>query len=78
MRKPGKRFGKVSPHYYNGIFIQYAKRMRNFVYIDTNTKRIETSSHEVFNEAHHSQSTRPHGAQISMERAYTEPLKEDE
>ena len=64
--KPGKRVGKIGSHHYNGIFLRYAKTMRNFVYIDTTTKRIKTSSHAVFDEAHYSQSTRPRGAQILM------------
>ena len=73
VRKPGIRVGKVSSHHYNGIFLRYAKTMRNFVYLDTNTKRIKTSSHAVFDEAHYSQSKKPRGAEILMEHGYTEP-----
>ena len=66
VRKTGKRVGKISSHYYNGIFLRYAKTMRNFVYIDTDTKNIKTSSHAIFDEAHYSQPTQPRGAQILM------------
>ena len=62
VRRPGKRVGKVSAHYYTGIFLRYAKTMKIVVYIDTTTKKIKTSSHAVFDEAHCSQTNRPRGA----------------
>lgn len=71
VRKPGKRVGKISSHFYNGIFLRYAKTMRNYVYIDTSTRKIKTSSHAVFDEAHYSQSNRPRGAQILMEHGFS-------
>ena len=52
--------------------------MRNFVYINTTTKRIKTSSHAVSDEAHYSQTNRPRDAQILMEHGYTEPITTDE
>ena len=71
VRKPGKRVGKVSSQFYNGIFLRYAKTMRNFVYLDTDTRRIKTSSHAVFDEAHYSQNNRPRGAEILMKHGYS-------
>ena len=65
--------GKVTSHYYNGIFLQYAKTMRNFVYINSATKRIKTSSHAVFDEVHYSQQVQPRGAQILIQHGYTPP-----
>ena len=78
VRKTGKRIGKVSSHCYHGIFLRYAKTMRNFVYIDTKTKRIKTSSHAVFDEAHFSQATRPSGAEILMKHGYNNQSQSDE
>ena len=75
VRKPGKRVGKVSSHCYNGIFLRYAKTMRNYVYIDTATKRIKTSSHAVFDEAHYSQNNRPRGARILMNMGLHNPTE---
>ena len=78
VRRTGKRVGKISQHYYNGIFLRYAKTMRNFVYIDTNTKKIKTSSHAVFDEAHYSQPTRPRGARILLQHGMPSSLAHDE
>ena len=78
VRKPGRRIGKVSSQCYNGIFLRYAKTMRNFVYLDSQTKRIKTSSHAVFDEAHFSQQIQPRGAQILMRHGYTPPSNKDE
>ncbi len=45
--------------------------MRNFVYIDTTTNRIKTSTHAEFDEAHFSQPNKPRGAQTLMQLGYT-------
>lgn len=37
-RKPGLRSVKLDTHTYRGIFLRYAKTMRNIVYYDTKTK----------------------------------------
>ena len=78
VRKTGKRIGKVSPHYYTGIFLRYAKTMRNFVYIDTVTRKIKTSSHAVFDEAHYSQPTRPRGAKILLQQGMPSSLPQED
>ena len=71
VRKPGLRSAKISNHFYSGIFLRYAKTMRNFVYIDTTTKRIKTSTHAEFDEAHYSQESRPRGARALMHLGYS-------
>ena len=78
VRRTGQRVGKISQHYYNGIFLRYAKTMRNFVYLDTDTKKIKTSSHAAFDEAHYSQPTRPRGAQILLQLGMPSSLPNDE
>ena len=52
--------------------------MRNFVYIDTNTKKIKTSSHAVFDEAHYSQPIHPHGAEILLRRGMPSSMPHEE
>ena len=66
-RRPGKRSPKVSKHSYSGIFLRYAKTMRNIVYLDTATRRIKTTTYARFDEAHFSHSNKPPGAKILME-----------
>ena len=66
-RKPGKRSPKVSKHSYSGIFLRYAKTMKNIVYYDTHTKKIKTTTYAKFDEAHFSYENKPPGAQILME-----------
>ena len=54
-RKPGKRSPKISKHSYTGLFLRYAKTMKNIVYLDTKTKRIKTTTtYAKFDEAHFS------------------------
>ena len=45
--------------------------MRKFVYIDTTTNCIKTSTHAQFDEAHYSQAIRPRGAQALMHLGYS-------
>ena len=71
-RKTGKRPAKLSKHSFNGIFLRYAKTMRNIVYMDTATRRIKTATHALFDEAHFSFDDRPPGGQ----RLYQMGLKE--
>ena len=66
-RKPGKRTPKISKHSYNGLFLRYAKTMRNIVYFDQVTKRIKTTTYAKFDEAHYSHPNKPPGAQILMD-----------
>ena len=66
-RRPGKRTPKISKHSYNGLFLRYAKTMRNIVYFDTNTRKIKTTTYAKFDEAHYSHKNKPPGAQILME-----------
>ena len=61
-KRPGKRTTKLATHYYDGIFLRYAKTMKNIVYIDNKTKRIKTTTYAVFDEAHYSKQERPRGA----------------
>ena len=70
VRKPGLCHGKVNSHHYSGIFLRYAKTMKNYVYIDINTNKIKTASHAVFDEAHYSQQSKPRGDQILMGHGY--------
>ena len=66
-RKPGKRTPKISKHSYTGIFLRYAKTMRNIVYYDTTTRKIKTTTYAKFDEAHFSHSNKPPGARLLME-----------
>ena len=62
-RKPGRRRVKMDRHCYHGIFLRYAKTMRNVVYYDTTSKKIKTTTYAIFDEAHYYKSKRPRGAQ---------------
>lgn len=62
--KPEKRPSKLSQHSFNGLFLRFAKTMRNIVYYDTKTRRVKTSTHAIFDEAHFSYTDRPPGAKI--------------
>ena len=66
-RKPGKRSPKISKHLYTGIFLRYAKTMKNIVYLDTKTKKIKTTTFAKFDEAHFTHQNKPPGAQILFE-----------
>ena len=66
-RKPGLRHSKLSKHSYSGIFLRYAKTMKNIVYLDTKTKRIKTTTYAKFDEAHFSHDNKPPGAKILIE-----------
>ena len=66
-RKPGLRNTKLSKHSYSGIFLRYAKTMKNIVYLDTNTNRIKTTTYAKFNEAHFSHANKPPGAKVLIE-----------
>ena len=66
-RRPGKRTPKISKHSYNGLFLRYAKTMRNIVYYDITSRKIKTTTYAKFDEAHYSHSKKPPGAQILME-----------
>ena len=61
-RQTGKRPSKLSKHAFNGIFLRYAKTMRNIVYLDIKTKRIKTATHVLFDEAHYCFENKPPGA----------------
>lgn len=65
-RKPGLRSVKLDTHTYHGIFLRYAKTMRNIVYYDKKTKEIKTTTFAHFDEAHYSQPTRSKGANILL------------
>ena len=62
-RKPGKRRVKMDRHCYHGIFLRFAKTMKNIVYYDKQTKRVKTTTYAVFDEAHYSNAKKPPGAQ---------------
>ena len=66
-RKPGKRTPKISKHSYTGVFLRYAKTMKNIVYLDVKTKRIKTTTYAKFDEAHFSHPNKPPGAKLLME-----------
>ena len=66
-RRPGRRTTKLSKHSYTGIFLRYAKTMKNIVYLDTVTNKIKTTTYAKFDEAHFSRSEKPPGAQILIE-----------
>ena len=72
-KKPGKRSPKLTKHSYSGIFLRFAKTMKNIVYLDTVTKKVKTTTYAKFDEAHFSYSDKPPGAQILMELG----MKED-
>ena len=74
-RKPGKRSPKISKHSYNGIFLRYAKTINNIVYLDTDTKKIKTTTYGAFDEAHFSYPDKPPGAQILIEIGMKEQPK---
>ena len=73
-RRPGRRSTKLAKHSYTGIFLRFAKTMRNIVYLDTSTKKIKTTTYAKFDEAHFSHSDKPPGAKILIEMG----LKEDD
>ena len=80
-RKPGKRSPKISKHSYSGIFLRYAKTMRNIVYLDIKTKKIKTTTYAKFDEAHFSYDDKPPGAKILIELGMTEqphPIQDHE
>ena len=66
-RKPGGRNPKLSKHSYSGIFLRFAKTMKNIVYLDLKTKQIKTSTFAKFDEAHFSYDNKPPGAKILIE-----------
>ena len=66
-RKPGIRNTKLSKHSYPGIFLRYAKTMRNIVYLDTTTNQIKTTTYATFDKAHFSHDNKPPGAKILIE-----------
>ena len=69
-RKPGKRTPKISKHSYSGIFLRYAKTIKNIVYYDTTTKKIKTTTYAKFDEVHFSYENKPPGAKILMELGF--------
>ena len=71
-RKTGKRSPKITKHSYSGIFLRYAKTIRNIVYFDTKTKKIKTTTYAKFDEAHFSYEDKPPGAKILIELGLTE------
>ena len=71
-RKPGKRRPKISKHSYNGIFLRYAKTMKNIVYLDLKTRQIKTSTFAKFDEEHFSYESKPPGAKILIEMGMKE------
>ena len=66
-RKSGNRTLKISKHSYSGIFLRYAKTMKNIVYYYTNTRKIKTTTYAKFDEAHYAHSNKPPGAELLME-----------
>ena len=76
-RKPGPRNPKISKHSYSGIFLRYAKTMKNIVYLDTNTKRIKTTTYAKFDEAHFSYENKPPGARILIDLGLKSTLHKD-
>ena len=51
-RKPGHHNPKIPKHSYSGIILRYAKTVKNIVYLDTKTNRIQTIAYAKFDEAH--------------------------
>ena len=76
-RKPGKRTPKLTKHSYSGIFLRYAKTLKNIVYLDTNTNQIKTSTFARFDEAHFSYENKPPGAKILIEMGMREIDKQN-
>ena len=66
-RRPGRRNTKLSKHSYSGIFLRFAKTMRNIVYLDTTTNKIKTTTYAKFDEAHFLHAEKPPGAKILIE-----------
>ena len=62
-RKPGRRPVKLDNHCYNGIFLRFAKTLKNIVYLDKTTNKIKTTTYATFDEAHYSAASKPRGAQ---------------
>ena len=71
-RKPGRRSPKLTKHSYSGVFLRYAKTLRNIVYLDTTTNQIKTSTFARFDEAHFSYENKPPGAKILIEMGMRE------
>ena len=71
-RKPGRRNPKLEKHSYSGIFLRYAKTLKNIVYLDTTTNQIKTSTFARFDEAHFSYPDKPPGAKLLIEMGMKE------
>ena len=74
-RKPGRRPVKLDNHCYNGIFLRFAKTLKNIVYLDRTTKKIKTTTYASFDEAHYSSNHKPKGAQRLLHTGM--PTKDD-
>ena len=70
--KPGRRNPKLTKHSYSGIFLRYAKTLKNIVYLYTKTNNIKTSTFARFDEAHFLYSEKPPGAKILIEMGMKE------
>ena len=76
-RKPGRRSPKISKHSYSGIFLCYAKTMKNIVYLGTQTRKIKTTTFAKFDEAHFSHQDKPPGAKILIKMGMREIDKQN-
>ena len=72
-REPGRRPVKLDNHCYNGIFLRFAKTLKNIVYIDKLTKKIKTTSYATFDEARYSANKKPRGAQRLLQTGLPSP-----
>lgn len=63
-REPGKRAAKLDRHVFHGIFLGYTGTDKNIKYWDSDSGRLKTAKHAIFDEAHYSQPHRPPGPQL--------------
>ena len=75
--KPRKCTPKLSKHSYSGMFLRYAKTLKNIVYLDVKTNQIKTSTFARFDEAHFSYEHKPPGARILIKMGMKEVDRQD-
>jgi hypothetical protein len=69
-RKPGKQPAKADRHTAHGVLLRYGSTPKHGRYFDQTTNREKLSMHNMIDEAHYGNTTRPPGLQILMDMGY--------
>ncbi len=64
VKRTGNRHGKLDRHNFTGIFIGYAAKDQNVLYLDLDSGIVKTSHHTQFDEAWYLQPSCPPAAQL--------------